>query len=69
MQLIIHAGHDAVQVLDDRDLRAQPTPDTAQLQPDDARADHRQVLGDLVIAQRLGRGVHKLVVKIDAGDR
>ena len=39
--LAVHAGQDAVEEFDDGDLRAQPPPDRAELEPDDAGADRR----------------------------
>ena len=45
--LVVDPGRDAVEELDHRHLRAQPPPHRAQLEADDARADHDQVLGHL----------------------
>ena len=45
-------GGDAVEELDHGDLGAQPAPHRAQLQPDDAGADHDQALGDLGASAR-----------------
>ena len=45
--LVIDPGRDAIEELDHRHLRAQPPPDRAQLEADDARADHDEVLGHL----------------------
>ena len=67
--LAVHAGHDAVEELDHRHLGAQPAPDAAQFQADDAAADHHQVLGHLVQLQRAGRGHDALLVDLDARQR
>ena len=55
--------HDPGQELDDRDLRAQPLPDRAELQADVAAADDDQVLGNLVEAEGLGRADDRLAVE------
>ena len=49
-ELAVHAGQDAVEVLDDRHLRAEPRPDRAEFQPDIAAADHHQPLRHRVAA-------------------
>ena len=40
--LAVHAGQDAVEELDHRHLGAEPPPDRAEFQPDDAGADDHQ---------------------------
>jgi hypothetical protein len=65
----IKAGQDAVEELDDRDLRAEPPPHRAELQPDDAGADHEQPLRHLRQRQRAGGGDDRLFVDVDAGQR
>ena len=49
--LAVGQRHDPRQELDHRDLRPQPPPDRAQLQPDVTAADDDQVLGHLLEAQ------------------
>mmetsp|Transcript_69082 Transcript_69082/g.202256 ORF Transcript_69082/g.202256 Transcript_69082/m.202256 type:complete len:347 (+) Transcript_69082:295-1335(+) len=58
---------DGVQELHDRDLAAQPGPDGAQLQADDAAADDRELLGDLLQSQSACARDDLLLVEIDAG--
>ena len=45
--LAIHARQDAVQKFDDDDFRAEPAPDRAELEPDDAGADDEKLLRHL----------------------
>ena len=45
--VVVHAGQDRRQQLDDGDLRAEPAPDGAELEADDAAADDDEVLRDL----------------------
>ncbi len=52
----VEAGQDAVEELDHRDLGAEPRPDRAELEPDDAGADHQQALGHRAERQRAGGG-------------
>src|SRR5690606_28080311 len=65
--LAVHRRDEAVEELDDRDLRAQPRPHRAQLQADVAAADHDQVLRHLGQRERTGRGDDALLVDRDAG--
>src|SRR3546814_1264558 len=44
----IHAGQDAVEIFHHRHLAAQPRPDRAQLEPDNAGADDQQLARHLV---------------------
>ena len=67
--LAVHAGQDAVEELDDRHLGAEPPPDRADLQPDDAGADDEQPLRHALQLQRAGRGDDPLLVDLDAGER
>ena len=52
--LAVHAGQDLVEKLDHGDLRAEPPPDRAELEPDHAAADDDQVAGHLVELERAG---------------
>ena len=45
--LVVHPGHDTVQKLDDRHFRAEPPPDRAELEADDAGADDQELLRHL----------------------
>jgi hypothetical protein len=65
----IHAGQDAVQELDDQDLRAEAPPHRAELEPDDPGADDQQLLRHLLQFERAGRGHDHLFVDLDAGSR
>ena len=67
--LVVDARRDAVEELDHRHLRAEPPPHRAQLEPDDAGADHDQVLGHLGELERAGRRDDLLLVDGDAGQR
>mmetsp|Transcript_35881 Transcript_35881/g.108442 ORF Transcript_35881/g.108442 Transcript_35881/m.108442 type:complete len:233 (-) Transcript_35881:465-1163(-) len=57
---------DAAEELDDRDLGAEPGPHRAELQPDDAAADDRQLGGHLVQGQRTGARDNGLLVELNA---
>ena len=46
-RLPVHSRQDAVEKLDDGNLGPKPRPDRAQLQADNARADHQQIFGHL----------------------
>ena len=67
--LEVHAGQDAVEELDDGDLRAEAALDRAELEADDAGADDQQPLRHLVELERAGRGDDDLLVDLDAGQR
>ena len=60
--LAVHAGQDAVEEFDHRHLGAEPPPHRAELEPDDAGADHQQLLRHLVERQRAGRRDDPLLV-------
>ena len=62
----VGAGQDAIEELDDQHLAAEPPPHRAELQPDDAGADHQQPLRHLGQRQRAGRGHDRLLVDVDA---
>src|SRR5690606_27122715 len=64
--LAVHTGHDAVEKFDDRDFCAEPAPDRAELQPDDAAADDKKPARHLVEFERPGRRDDPLLVDIDA---
>ena len=64
--LAVGAGHDAIEELDHRHLAAEPGPDRAELEPDDAGADHQQTLRGTLKLQRPGRGDDLLLVDLDA---
>ena len=61
--------HDAVEVLDHRDLRPQPAPDAAELQPNDAGANDHQMRRHRVQLQRASGGNDPLLVHRHAGER
>src|SRR5690625_395508 len=65
-ELGVHAGQDAVHVLQDRHPGAQPGPDRAELETDVARAYHHQVLGDLLEGERLRGRDDPLAVQFDS---
>jgi hypothetical protein len=67
--LAVHAGHDAIEELDDRDLGAEAAPHRPHLQPDIAAADHHQVARHLRQRQRAGRSDDLLFVDLDARQR
>ena len=67
--LVVDARRDAVEELDHRHVRAEPTPHRAELEADDAGADHDQALGHLGELERAGRGDDLLLVDRDAGQR
>ena len=60
--LAVHAGQDAVEELDDGHLAAEPPPDRAELEADDAGADDDQPLRHRGQRQRAGRGDDALLV-------
>ena len=60
--LVVDARRDAVEELDHRHLGAEATPHRAQLEADDAGADHDQALGHLGELERAGRGDDLLLV-------
>ena len=60
--LAVHAGQDAVEELDHGDLAAEPAPDRAELEADDAGADDEQPLRHRRQRQRAGRGDDALLV-------
>ena len=64
--LAVHAGQRAVEEFDHDHLGAEPPPHRAELEPDDAGADHQQPLRHLVERQRAGRGDDALLVDLDA---
>ena len=51
--------------LDDGDLRAEPPPDAAELEADDAAADDDEVLRDFGDLQRAGVGEDALLVELE----
>ena len=53
--LAIHAAEDGVEELDHGHLGAEPCPHRAELEPDDAAADHHQMAGNFLQRQRAGR--------------
>src|SRR6516162_1517240 len=63
--LTVHAGQNAVQEFDDRDLGAEPVPDRAELEPNDACAYDQQFARHLVERQRAGRGYDAFFVDLD----
>ena len=65
--LAVHAGQDAVEELDHRHLGAEPPPDRAELEADDAGADDDELLRRLGERERAGRGDDGLLVDLDAG--
>ena len=64
--LAVHAGQHAVEEFDHRHFGAEPPPHRAQFKPDDAGADHQQMLRHLVEHQRAGRRHDALFVDLDA---
>ena len=67
--LAVHAGQDAVEEFDHRDLRAEPPPDRAELETDHAGADDEQPLRHRGKRQRTGRGDHDFSSIVDARQR
>ena len=63
--LAVHAAEDRVEIFDHGDLGAEPRPDRAELEPDDAAADHDQGRRHLVQLQRAGRRHDHLLVDLD----
>src|SRR5690606_13711900 len=68
--LAVHAAEDRVKILDHRDPGAKAGPDGAELEADDAAADHDEMAGNLLERQRAGGRDDHLLVEIDinAGD-
>src|SRR5690606_13571616 len=68
--LAVHAAQDAVEELDNGDFGAEPRPDGAELQPDDAAADHHHARRDPGQIERAGGGDDDLLVErhLDAGN-
>jgi hypothetical protein len=64
--LAVIAGDQPVEILDHRDLGAEPGIDRAHLQPDHAAADDDHLLRQLLQLQRAGRGDNHLLVDLDA---
>jgi methionine-S-sulfoxide reductase len=67
--LLVDAGEDPVEVLEHRDLGAQPAPDAAEFEADHARAHDDQVFGHLVPGERLGARADPVAVDLDALQR
>ena len=65
----IHARQNAVEELDDGDLRAQSAPHAAEFQADHAGANDNQMLRHLVQFQRAGRCDDAFLIDIDAAQR
>jgi len=65
--LSVHAGEDRIEEFDDRDLGAEPSPDRAELEADDAAADDEKPLRDFLQCKRSCRGHDLLFVDLDAG--
>ncbi len=61
--LVVHAGEDPVQVLDDDHVRTQAPPHGAELEPDVACADHHHPLRHLAIRDGLGAGADAISVQ------
>ena len=64
--LAVDAGQDVIEELDDRHLRAEPPPHRAQLQTDDASANHEKLLRHFRKVERAGRRHNALFVDVDA---
>ena len=62
---IVQARRDAVEELDNGDLRAEAVPHAAQLQPDHPCADDDQMLRHLVQLQRAGGGDDALLIDLN----
>src|SRR5690606_14889856 len=67
--LRVHPWQDAVEVLDHRDLGAEPAPHGPELEPDVASADHHEMAGDLRISEGFRAGADAVPVELDAGQR
>ena len=65
----VHAGQDAVEILDHHHLGAEAAPDRAEFEPDDAGADDDEALRHAREFERAGRGDDDLFVDRDAGQR
>ena len=61
--VVVVAHEDRGGELHHRDLRAEPPPHRAELQPDHAAADHHEVAGHLADRQRAHVGVHAAFVE------
>ena len=64
--LAVHAGQDAVEILDHRHLGAEAAPHRAELQADHAGADDDEALRHALELERAGGGHHDLLVDLDA---
>jgi hypothetical protein len=60
----VHAAEDRVEILDHGHLGAEPRPDRAHFQPDDAAADHDEMARHLVERDRARRRHDHLLVDI-----
>ena len=67
--LVVDAGRDAVEELDHRHVAAETAPHRAQLEADDAGADHDEALRHFGQFERAGRGDDLLLVDRDTGQR
>src|SRR5438876_330887 len=65
--LRVHAGEDAVQILEDGDPCTEPPPNRSQLQPDVAGADDRKVSRHVGVAQGLRARADSVAVERNAG--
>ena len=65
--LVVHAGQDAVQELDDFDVGAEALPHRAEFEPDDAAADDEHLLRHRRQRKRAFGGDDDLLVDLDAG--
>ena len=63
--VLVLAGENRRQQLDDRDLRAEPAPDGAELEADDAAADDDEVLRDFGDLERADVREHSLLVELE----
>ena len=66
--VVVHAGEDRRQELDDGDLRAESAPDGAELEADDAAADDDEVLRDLRDLERADVREDALLVELEEGE-
>ena len=64
--LPVHAGQDAVEILDHGHLGAEAAPHGAELQADHAGADDHEALRHALELERAGGGDHDLLVDLDA---
>ena len=67
LHLAIHARSDRVEIFDHLHLGTEAGIDRPDFKPDDAGADHHEVLRDLAELERAGRAHHRLFVDLDAG--